>query len=194
MSLRIQSFRFLLALGLAGLPVLQAGPAPQAPAPTRRCARPVPAPVLKAQAGLSALAFQAVSDHEATESAVLDGGTTLSITHWGCQDLMLTFAFESKALPDLTKDVPAGYREAAAQLRRLIALKADTGFNLVKAAEALEAEARKAKGLAYVRPVPIPGSPKDRVTVQGFSKGKTGTRLSFEFMRLLPRKKHPKKK
>lgn len=192
MSLRPLSFRTLMILGLAALPVLRAG-AP-APAPGRTCARPAPAPVLKAQAGLSALAFQAVSDHEATESAVLDGSTTLAITHWGCRDLMLTIGIESKGLPDLTKDVPAGYREAAAQIRRLAALKANTGFNLEKAAAVLEAEAKKAKGLSYIRPVTIPGSPMDRVTVQGYSQGKAGTRLTFEFMRILPRKKHPKKK
>ncbi|HEX9082753.1 MAG TPA: hypothetical protein VF768_10765 [Holophagaceae bacterium] len=188
MSLRALSFGTLLALGLASLPGLHAG----APAPERRCARPVPAPVLKAQAGLSGLTFQAVSDHEATEGAILDGTTSLSITHWGCQDLMLTFAVESKTLPDQTRDVPAGYREAASQIRRLISLKANTGFNLEKAAAALEAQAKKAKGLAYVRPVGIPGAPMDHVTVQGYSHGKLGTRLTFEFLRVLPRKKHPK--
>jgi hypothetical protein len=190
MNVRILSFRTLLVLALAALPGLHAGTPAPAAAPERRCARPVPAPVLTPEAGVASHSFKALSDHEATERAVLDGGLTLTITHWGCQDLMLTFTVEGKSLPDLTRDAQAGYREAAAQIRRLVALKARTGFNLEKAAAALEADAKHPKGLAYIRPVVIPGAPKDRVTVQGYSKGTLGTRLTFEFMRILPRKKH----
>ena len=194
MNARILSFRTLLVLALAALPGLHAGAPAPAPAPERRCARPVPAPVLTPEAGVTNHTFKALSDHEATESALLDGNLSMTITHWGCQDLMLTFAVEGKALPDFTKDVQAGYRDAAGQIRRLAALKARTGFNLEKAAAALEAAAKKPKGLAYIRPIAIPGAPMDRITVQGYSKGTLGTRLTFEFMRILPRKKHGVKK
>jgi hypothetical protein len=194
MSFRALSLRTLLAVGLATLPGLRAGTPAAAPAPERHCARPVPVPVLKAQPALSSLHFQPLSDHEAKETAVLDGSVALTITHWGCQDLMLTFALESKGMPDFTKNVPAGYREAASQIRRLIALKAKTGFNLEKAAAVLEAEAKKDKGIAYFHPISIPGTKMDKITVQGSSKGKTGNRLVFEFLRVLPRKKHVKAK
>ncbi len=194
MNPRALSFRTLLVLALAALPGLHAGTPAPAAAPVRRCARPAPVPVLKPEAGVTHHTFKVLSDHEATERAVLDGGLTLTITHWGCQDLMLTFTVEGKALPDLTKDVQAGYRDAAGQIRRLAALKARTGFNLEKAAAALAAAAKKPKGLAYIRPIVIPGAPKDRITVQGYSKGTLGTRLTFEFMRILPRKKHGVKK
>lgn len=194
MNLRTLSFRTLLAFGLATLPGLRAGMPPLAAAPELDCARPKPTPVLRPEAGVTAHSFKVLSGHEATESAVLDGSLALTITHWGCQDLMLTFSVASKTLPDLSKDVPAGYRAAAAQIRRLAALKARTGFNLARAAEVLEARAKHPKGLAYIRPIVIPGAPKDRITVQGYSHDAAGTRLTFEFMRILPRKKHGVKK
>lgn len=194
MSLRTLSARSLLAFGLLALPVLQAGQAPKAPAskPGGHCWRPLPKAVLTApQAGLVSDTFKKTAAREAMETAVLDDGTTLTITHWGCRTLMLTFRLETKALPDFSKNVPAGYLEAARQLRRLAALKAHTGFNLEKAAAALEADVKRTKGLVYIRPVAIPGSGQDKVTVQGAgpAQGKAGNYLAFEFMRPLQKKR-----
>ena len=191
MRLRALSVRSLLALGLAALPAF--GAAPKAPAKAAgACGRPVPQAVLKApQAGLVSDTFKKTAEREATETAVLDGGATLTITHWGCRAVMLTFRLEAKGLPDFSKDVAGGYREAARQLRHLATLKARTGFNLEKAAAALEAEAKRAKGLAYIRPAFIPGAGKDQVTVQGAGPvaGKGVNFLAFEFMRPLQKKK-----
>ncbi len=194
MRLRALPVRTLLALGLAVLPALQAAPAPKTPAPKPgdHCLRPLPKPVLTApQAGVASDAFKKTAAREATETAVLDGGATLTITHWGCRAVMLTFRLEAKGLPDFSKDVAGGYREAARQLRHLATLKARTGFNLEKAAAALEAEAKRAKGLAYIRPAFIPGAGKDQVTVQGAGPvaGKGVNFLAFEFMRPLQKKK-----
>jgi hypothetical protein len=194
MRLRALSVRTLLALGLAALPSLQAAPAPKAPAakPGGHCLRPIPRPVLTApQPGVASDTFKKTSAREATETAVLDGGATLTITHWGCRAVMLTFRLEAKGLPDFSKDVAGGYQEAVRQLRRLAALKAQTGFNLEKAAAALEAEAKRTKGLAYIRPAFIPGAGKDQVTVQGAGAvpGKGVNYLAFEFMRPLQKKK-----
>ena len=190
MRLPALSVRSLLALGLAALPAF--GAAPKAPAKAAgACGRPVPQAVLKApQAGLVSDTFKKTAEREATETDTLDGGATLTITHWGCWAVMLTFRLESKGLPDYGKDVAGGYQEAARQLRRLAALKARTGFNLEKAAAAVEAEAKGGKGLAYIRPAAIPGSGRDQVTVQGAGPaGKNGNFLAFELMRVLPRKK-----
>ena len=196
MSLRALSFRSLLAFGLIALPALAAGPAPKAPAPKPGgdCWRPVPVAVLAPQAGVTAHTFTKTAPREAKETAVLDGDLHLAITHWGCRFIMLTFRLESKALPDLSKNVPAGYLEAARQIRHLAKLKARTGFNLEGAARALEAAAKHPKGLAYSRPVSIPGSRLDKVTVQGGGPSKGGNDLAFEFMRPLPKKKQPMKK
>jgi len=194
MRLRALSVRILLALGLAALPSLQAAPPPKAPAPKPggHCLRPIPKPVLTApQAGVGSDTFKKTAAREATETAVLDGGATLTITHWGCRAVMLTFRLEAKGLPDFSKDVAGGYQEAARQLRRLAALKARTGFNLAKAAAALDAEAKRTQGLAYIRPTFIPGAGKDQVTVQGAGAvpGKGINYLAFEFMRPLQKKK-----
>ncbi len=191
MRLRALTVFSFLAFGLT---VLQASPAGKAPAskPGGQCLRPVPAPVLKApQAGVASDSFKKTAAREAMETAVLDGGATLTITHWGCRAVMLTFRLEAKGLPDYSKDVAGGYQEAARQLRRLAGLKAQTGFNLEKAAAALEAEAKRTKGLAYIRPAFIPGSGKDQVTVQGAGavSGKGVNYLAFEFMRPLQKKK-----
>lgn len=191
MRLRDLTVPSLLAFGLAAL---QAAPAPKAPSPKPggHCLRPVPAPILKApQAGVASDTFKKTGDREASETAVLEGGATLAITHWGCRAVMLTFRLEAKGLPDYSKDVTGGYQEAARQLRRLAGLKARTGFNLEKAAAALEAEAKRTKGLAYIRPAFIPGAGKDQVTVQGAGPvaGKGVNFLAFEFMRPLQKKK-----
>lgn len=177
-----------------GLAALQAAPPAKAPAPKPggHCLRPVPVPVLKApQAGVASDTFKMTGDREASETAVLEDGATLAITHWGCRAVMLTFRLEAKGLPDYSKDVVGGYQEAARQLRRLAGLKARTGFNLEKAAAALEAEAKRTKGLAYIRPAFIPGGGKDQVTVQGAGPvvGKGANFLAFEFMRPLQKKK-----
>jgi hypothetical protein len=194
MNLRALSVRSLLAFGLIALPVLHAGQAAKAPAPKPgdHCWRPIPKPILTApQAGLVSDTFKKTAAREAMETTVLDGGATLTITHWGCRALMLTFRLEAKGLPDFSKNVPAGYLEATRQLRHLATLKARTGFNLEKAAAALEADVKRTKGLAYIRPVSIPGSGQDKVTVQGAGavQGKGVNYLAFEFMRPLQKKK-----
>lgn len=193
MNLRALSLRTFFVLGLLSLPVLLAGQTPKASAakPGDHCYRPIPKAILASQAGVVSHTFKHTAAREAMETATLDGGVNLSITHWGCRATMLTITVEAKSLPDLSKDVSGGYLEAARQIRHLAALKARTGFNLERAARALEVAAKRSKGLAYIRPVSIPGSAKDKVTVQGAgpNRAKTANDLTFEFMRPLQKKK-----
>ena len=156
------------------------------------CPRPEPRPIItKGQAGVKAHAFTKAADKdsqktEATETLELESGDSIKITHWGCKFIMVGFECESKARLSMPTGVAAGYLEAVKVLRQLIAVKARVGFDLEKAAKALEAQAKDPK-VSYVKPVPLAKGSRDQITVKGAgpNTAKTAGRVEFEFMRKL---------
>lgn len=154
------------------------------------CGRPAPKPIVaEGQAGVKAHSFKKTASKEknskeATETLELASGEAIKITHWGCKYTMVTFHVESKALLSMGTGVAAGYQEAAKALRALGAVQAKVGFDLEKAAKALEATALDPK-VANITPVPLGKGSKEQISVKGAGSNpaKTAGFVDFEFMR-----------
>ncbi len=161
-------------------------PAPMAPKP---CLRSVPKPIFGGNLpGVTSHAFakpaKALPDaREATETAVLASGDSVTVSHWGCRFFILTFDVASKARLTTPMTFPAqGYLEAAKVIRQLDALKVKTGFDLGKAAKVLE-EAAKNPKVALIAPVPLGGKASVAVKAVGPTADKTMGHVQFELMR-----------
>ncbi len=181
----------LLALLSAGL-MAQVKPSghgkPAAAAAPKPCPRSVPRPVFGDKLpGITARTFAKPAKalpgaREAVETAELSTGDTVTVNHWGCRFFILTFDVASKARLSVGSSPAAGYLEAAKVIRQLDALQVKTGFNLVKAAKALEGAAKNPK-VAYVTPVVLGGKESVAVKISGPTEDKTRGHVQFEFMR-----------
>jgi hypothetical protein len=187
--------RSLLALVLAALAtglVAQTKPSghgqPAAPSARKPCPRAVPKPVFgSGLPGVSSQTFAKpaktlIGAREAVETAVLASGDSVTVNHWGCRFFILTFDVASKERLSLKAGPVEAYLEAAKVLRQLDALKAKTGFNLEKAAKALEQAAKNPK-VALVVPVSLGGKDTVAVKAAGTGEDKTKGHVQFELMR-----------
>jgi hypothetical protein len=161
---------------------------PVAPGAAKHCPRSEPKPIFSDKLpGVLSHSFVKSTKNDpnsrtAMETAVLASGDTVTVNHWGCRFFILTFDFASKERAPVKVFPAQGYLEAAQAIRQLIALKVKTGFNLDKAAKALEAAAKNPK-VALIVPVSLGG--KDNVAVKevGLTEDKTKGHVQFEFMR-----------
>lgn len=104
------------------------------------CVRSEPKPVFhNGQPGIRAHHFARVSNHEARETLQLAAGDTLEILQGGCEYLVTTFRLSGSAiLPDCASRQQA-YAAAGQLLRQLSQLKDASCFDLLRAAQSLEA-------------------------------------------------------
>lgn len=181
----------LLALLGAGL-LAQSKPAghgkPAVATAPKPCLRSAPRPVFgDKQPGVTACTFAKPAKslpgaREAVETAALATGDMVTVSHWGCRFFILTFDVASKARLSVGSSPAAGYLEAAKVIRQLDALQVKTGFNLEKAAKALEGAAKNPK-VAYVTPVALGAKESVAVKTAGPTEDKTRGHVQFEFMR-----------
>lgn len=187
--------RSLLAVVLAALGtclVAQTKPSghgkPATPAVRKPCPRAVPKPIFGTSlTGVSSQTFAKpaktqIGAREAVETAVLASGDSVTVNHWGCRFFILTFDVASKERLSMKTGPAEAYLEAAKVLRQLDALKAKTGFNLEKAAKALEQAAKNPK-VALVVPVSLGGKETVAVKATGTAEDKTKGHVQFELMR-----------
>lgn len=103
------------------------------------CVRSTPAAIFAGdRAGVQAHAFVLKSDHEATERFRLVSGMQVDVELGGCEYVVTTFRFQSKA-----DSAAASYKEAASLLRTLQSEHADITFDLNLAAATLLKEASR---------------------------------------------------
>lgn len=189
----IRSLRTVTLAALGASLIAQSKPSahvqPPAPTASKSCLRSVPKPIFGDNLpGVTAHTFtkpaKALPDaREATETAVLASGDSVTVSHWGCRFFILTFDVASKARLSTPMTFPAqGYLEAAKAIRQLDALKVKTGFDLEKAAKALEAAAKNPK-VALITPVSLGGKASVAVKALGPTEDKTKGHVQFELMR-----------
>jgi hypothetical protein len=122
------------------------------------CVRSEPAPVFDIkQAGIRTHRFVPVSSHEAREYIVLTSGESLDIRLGGCEYFVTTFRVRSQRISSRIKAGSEAYLTAARVLRQLRLLKDSSGFDLLLAANTLEAAAKRTPVTAFEEPLAIEG-------------------------------------
>lgn len=137
-----------------------------APKPSE-CVRSKPAPVFNGvQPGVRSHRFVPVSDHEASEYAVLTSGESMDIRHGGCEYFVTTFRFQSGLTLRNVKSRHDAYMVAATLLRRLQQLKESSGFDLALAASTLDVAARRNSEIEFGEPLAVEGGETDFLQTQ----------------------------
>jgi hypothetical protein len=118
-----------MALLAAGLSRAQAGD----------CVRSEPSPIFAAnRSDIQSHTFTTQSDHEALERFRMAPGISVEARHGGCEYFLTSYRFESPELFAKGYSVTQAYQAGAKLLRQLQQLHAETGFDLVLAAGAMQ--------------------------------------------------------
>ncbi len=131
------------------------------------CIRSEPTPVFNAvQSGIKSHRFVRVSSHEAKEYVVLSSGVSLEVRHGGCESFVTTFRWQSANIAKNVKSRLDAYLTAAGLLRSLQRLNEHSGFDVVLAAAALEAAARKNPKIEFEEQLAVQGDGADFLQAQ----------------------------
>jgi len=149
------------------------------------CVRHVPVAVFPTRvATIRSTSFHPVSANEATEEVVFTTGERLQIRNWGCESFVLTFRYESKALP-ATGDARAWHERAAEVLERLARLEPHSPFDFPLAARQLRRALRTPAALRLQEDIAVEGDGVEflqaRVSVAGGGALKSGGGGYVEF-------------
>jgi hypothetical protein len=107
-----------------------------------------------------------VSKHEAKEYVVLASGVSLEVRHGGCESFVTTFRWQSPNIAQNVKSRLDAYLMAAGLLRGLQQLNEHSGFDVVRAASALEAAARKNPKIGFEEQLVVQGDGTDFLQAQ----------------------------